>query len=164
MSEFNYENMITENLLSYPITSAIKSAARDDGVDVDAFKTQVLSLGSSAFMSGFIGPILGGPLGFIAGLLGYAIGLAGGSKRSESRDEYIKRSSITAARRLSDLLPDWLANEIGDAVINYGKTHDVDDMSVEEALRTIYSIIYNIDRKAANLWLTLYQEEVDHLV
>ena len=49
----NYENMITENLLSYPITKLIDGTAEKDGIDTKNPERRLFALGGSAFLSQF---------------------------------------------------------------------------------------------------------------
>ena len=51
----NYENMITDNLLSYPITKLIDMSVQRDGIDTNNPKRRLIAFGSSTFLSTVVG-------------------------------------------------------------------------------------------------------------
>ena len=160
MSEINYENMITENLLSYPITSFIKEAGRKDGIDVDHIKTKLLAGGSSLFMASFVGSILGGPLGFIMGLMGYAIGTSAGPKKEKSDYNYVLQSAIRAGQRMVSDIPDELVDEIGLALRHASEDFNESGKTPKQLVEKAYAVIYEVDPRSANLWIKYLDDEL----
>jgi len=157
--DFNYESIISDNLLSTPFTHYIDEMAERDGLDSSDMRRKAAALGGSAFLGGFIGATLGGPIGFLMGVMGYAAGMAVRFDDEGKEDEILK-AGLRAMKRIKNKIPNDIKDEISERLDYFSESYNEEDYTSKESVALVYSIISDVDTKAANLWLAYLKDEL----
>jgi hypothetical protein len=168
MAEFDYGSMATDYIFSLPITHMIDEDAARGGLNPNDPKRRALAEGGSLIMGTLVGATLGGPLGFVAGLMGYCMGMASKpagesaappDATSEGRE--ILEAGVRALERVRDEIDDDLAERLYNKIVSVSRRHgDCAGYSAKRVLKVLYDGLYEVDRKAANLWAAFLAEEL----
>ncbi len=156
--DFDFESMISENVLSTPFTNYIDEMAERDGLNSRDFRRKATAIGGSYLMGSF-GAIIGGPLGLIMGLMGYAAGMAVRFDDEDKEDKLIEAGMI-AIKRLRRVAPEEIIDEAYDDLMHHIKYYNTHSYSNKKTLKIFYQILANVEPRAANLWLVYLKEEL----
>lgn len=154
---------ISEDLICIPIKHFLHSELRKQGINPQYWRRRGAALTAGA-VGGFIGSILGGPMGLLLGLIGYTSAMSASypDEDEETVQEQLEQAMLlTAASIATEALKHHVSRETWNAICDEAQDtinqYRSTNPSPEATVDLFYDAISRVDSHVADQWLRVFQ-------